>query len=92
MQPVIYASVQSIIYPLAEEDSPVLINITLEEVPKSHHPNYAILPHLCILHIYFPSISIAYAMNALGFLNLTSYQVFHLHLKHHHDYIIIIIT
>ena len=79
--------VQSIMYPLAAEDSLVLINITLEKAPKSHHPNCAILPHLCISHIYFPSI--AYAVNTLGFLNLTLYQVFHLHLKHHHDYIII---
>lgn len=31
-------------------------------------------------------------MNTLGFLNLTGYQVLHLHLKHHHDYIIIIVT
>jgi len=56
--------VQSIMYPLAAEDSLVLINITLEKAPKSHHPNCAILPHLCISHIYFPSI--AYAVEHPG--------------------------
>lgn len=46
--------------------------------------------HIYVYHIFtLPGFSVAYAMNTLGFLNLTGYQVLRLHLKHHHDCFII---